>query len=252
MYRRRVERGTTSLRLALYYAFLAAAVAFVAALVVDRGEDKKAQPSIAGGYDLAAPNPCIGAAPPRARGRPLPATAPAQPLIGGPSFAVKQSGQFVNLSNTQGTLSGKLRLEEHAGSNGARALSGDVDCVDGRQLHLQGAATPGDRGTIAGRLGGRTIVASLKRDPPDAGAPKPRAPGSIAGLYKLSPRSTCFGGNFELSGGDSSYAVKAGEKKLGTLAYDDGKGAVSGDVACTRGGTVRAKGVAVDRNINNL
>src|SRR3954453_9272709 len=246
MYRRRVERGTTSLRLALYYAFLATAVAIVAALVVDRGEDKKAQPSIAGGYDLAAPNPCIGAAPPRARGRPLPATAPAQPLIGGPSFDVKQSGQFVNLSNTQGTLSGKLRLEEHARPNGARALSGDVDCVDGRQLHLEGAATPGDRGTIAGGLGGRAIVPSLKRDPPDAGAPKPRAPGSIAGLYKLSPRSTCFGGTIELNGSGSSYTLESKTAELGKVAYTDTTGLITGDVDCNRGGSVRMKATAVD------
>src|SRR3954447_6247858 len=120
MYRRGAEKGTSSVRLALYYAFLAAAVAVVAIIVVGKGEDKKAQPSIAGGYDAAAPNACLGAPPAPAKGRPLPPTpprggprpppAPPQPLVGGPSFDVKQSGQFVNLSNTQGTLGGTLRL----------------------------------------------------------------------------------------------------------------------------------------------
>src|SRR3954447_18683229 len=252
MYRRGAEKGTSSVRLALYYAFLAAAVAVVAIIVVGKGEDKKAQPSIAGGYDVAAPNACLGAPPAPAKGRKLPATAPPQPLVGGPSFDVKQSGQFVNLSNTQDTLGGKLRLKEHPRPDGSRTLTGDVDCVNGKTQHFDGNATPGNKGTIAGELGGRPVLAALKRDPPDAGTPKPRVPGSVAGLYKLSPRSTCFGGKFKLAGSGSSYTVKAGEQKLGKLAYDDDKGTLSGDLACTKGGSVKAKGAAVDRNINNL
>jgi Kef-type K+ transport system membrane component KefB len=239
-------------RLALFYAFLAAAVAAVALVVVKEGEDEKAQPSIAGGYDLAAPNGCIGPPPAPTKGQPLPPTAPPQPLVRGPLFDVEQSGQFVNLSNTQDTLGGKLRLKEEPRPDGSRVLSGDVDCVNGRQLHFQGAATPGDKGTISGRLGGRPISASLRRDPPDPGAPKPRVPRSIAGLYKLSPRSTCFGGRFELEGGGSSYTLKTGEGELGELSYDKEKGTVSGDVACTKGGEVKARGTAIDRNINNL
>src|SRR4051794_16969900 len=85
MYRRRVPKGTSPVRLALFYALLAAAVTLVAALVVSEGEDKTAQPAIAGGYDLAAPNACLGEPPPPARGKPLPPTAPPQPLVGGPS-----------------------------------------------------------------------------------------------------------------------------------------------------------------------
>ncbi len=252
MYRRPVEKATSRARLALYYAFLAAAVAVVAVIAIHKGEDKNAQPSIAGGYDLAAPNACLGAPPPPASGRPLPATAPPQPLVGGPSFDVKQSGQFVSLSNTQDTLGAKLRLEEHPRPDGSRTLSGDVDCVNGQTQHFDGDATPRNKGTIAGDLGGRRILAALKRDPPDAGAPKPRVPGSVAGRYKLSPRSTCFGGKFDLDGSGSSYTVEAGEQKLGKLAYDDDKGTLSGDLACTKGGFVKANGAAVDRNINNL
>jgi len=236
----------------VYYVFLALAVAVVAALVVTAGEDKQAQPSIAGGYDLQGPNACIGTPPAPAQGKPLPATAPPQAQVSGPSFDVKQSGQFVNLSNTQGTLGGKLRLEEKAGSDGSRPLTGDVKCVNGGSQEFDGSATPGDKGTITGTLGGSKVAADLKRDPPDAGSPKPRAPGSIAGLYRLSPRSTCFGGRFELEGSGSSYTLKAGERELGTLAYDSKKGAVTGDLECTLGGEVRAKATAVDRNLNNL
>ena len=54
------------------------------------------------------------------------------------------------------------------------------------------------------------MTADLKRDPPEPGAAKPRAPGSIAGIYKLSPRSTCFGGKFELTGSGSSYTREGG------------------------------------------
>ena len=96
-------------RLAVFYVVLAVIVAAVVIVVIDEGKDEKAQPSIAGGYDTAGPNACLGkAAPPT--GAPLPATAPTQPAPAGPAFDVKQSGQFVNLSNIQGTLGGKLRL----------------------------------------------------------------------------------------------------------------------------------------------
>jgi Kef-type K+ transport system membrane component KefB len=252
MYRRAVERSISTLRLTPFYVLLAAAVTAVAIVVVNKGEDEKAQPSIAGGYDLAAPNSCLGAPPPPAKGRPLPSTAPPQPLVGGPSFDVKQSGQFVNLSNVQDTLGAKLRLKEDPRPDGSRTLSGDVDCVDGKTLHFQGAAEPGDEGGISGRLGGQTITAVLKRDPPDPGAAKPRSPRSIGGIYKLSPRSTCFGGKLTLDGDGSSYTVKAADETVGKLSYDKEKGGVTGDLACTKGGHVRAKGTAVDRNINNF
>ena len=143
-------------------------------------------------------------------------------------------------------------MKEKAGADGSRPLSGKVSCVNGGKMQFDGAATPGDKGTIAGKLGGQPVTADLKRDPPDAGAARPRAPGSIAGIYKLSPRSACFGGKFELDGSGSSYSLKARDLKLATLAYDSSKGTVTGDVKCSRGGQARLKGQAVDRNINNL
>ncbi len=42
-------------RLTLFYAVLAAATAIVAYLVITAGADRKAQPSIAGGYDVSGP-----------------------------------------------------------------------------------------------------------------------------------------------------------------------------------------------------
>src|SRR4051812_7260131 len=107
----------------IYYIVLATITAIVAAVVISAGKDEKAKPPIAGGYDLVAPNACFGAPPPKPTGAPLPPTAPAQPAAGGPSIDVKQSGEFVNLTNSQGTLSGKLRL---TGDREPLKLTGDV------------------------------------------------------------------------------------------------------------------------------
>jgi Kef-type K+ transport system membrane component KefB len=247
-----VAETASGKRLSVYYVLLALAVAAVTAVVVSAGNDRKAQPSIAGGYDLQAQNACFGEPPAPVKGPALPSTAPPQPKVGGPSFDVKQSGQFVNLSNTQGSLGGKLRLEENARSDGSRPLSGDVKCVNGKTMHFAGTATPGEKGSIAGKLAGTAIAADLKRDPPDPGAAKPRAPASIAGKYKPSPRSTCFGGVFVLEGSGASYAMKAGGSKLGTLAYNSDTGAITGDVKCVKGGQGRVKSTAVDRNLTNM
>jgi Kef-type K+ transport system membrane component KefB len=239
-------------RLIAFYAVLAIVTAAVAALVISKGEEEQAQPSIAGGYDATGPHACLGPAPPPPKGPPLPPTAPPQAQVTGPSFDVKQSGQFVNFSNTQGTLGAKLRLETAEDEQAPRRLHGDVDCVNGETADFEGTATPGQKGRIEGTLGGQEAAADLKRDPPDAGAPRPRVPGSIEGLYKLSPRSTCFGGTLDLEKKDSGYELSARDQELGTVAYDDEQGAVTGDVECTRGGTVRMKGLSVDRNINNV
>jgi Kef-type K+ transport system membrane component KefB len=246
-----LESPASKGRMTIYYVVLAAITAVVAVIVISAGKDEHAQKSVAGGYDATAPVACIGAPPPKPTGAPLPVTAPAQATVNGPSFDVKQSGEFVNLTNTQGTLSGPLRIEGGSG-DGPRKLTGDVNCVNGKTAHFVGLITPGAKGAIAGKLGSEQLTANLRRDPPDAGAPKPRAPGNLEGPYKLSPRSTCFGGNLELNGSGSSYslATKTGER--GKVAYNDQTGALTGDVTCNRGGSVRLKGTAVDRNLNNL
>src|SRR4051812_25184316 len=220
----------------IYYAVLALLTAAVAAIVISAGHDEKAPPSIAGGYDARAPFPCLGPLPPKF----------GPTAASGPSFDVKQSGEFVNFPNSQSTLGGRLRLRDRG------RLTGDVDCVNGTPAHFTGVAAAGKQGVIAGTLGGRRVVADLRRDPPEPGTPKPRAPGNIAGLYKLSPRSTCFGGTLELSGSGSSYTVVAKSGDLGKVKYNNKTGLITGDLACKRGGQGRLKATAVDRNLTNV
>ena len=241
-----------SSRLILLYVVLGVLVVVVATVTIARGQDEHPQPAIAGGYDATAPNSCLGK-PVVAKPVDYPSTAPAQPAPSGPSFDVKQSGQFVNLSNVQGTLGGKLRLQEGP-KNKAHKLTGTVSCVDGDEQDFKGTITPSTKGQggLAGTLGGKPVAAVLRRDPPDAGAPKPRTPGSLASLYTISPRSTCFGGSMELDGSGARYDLSARGTALGEVSYVKETGAVSGDVRCVRGGHAWLKGTAVDRNLNNL
>jgi hypothetical protein len=182
-------------RLIGFYAFLAAMVAVVSVVVISAGQEKEAQPSIAGGYDVAgAQDPCLGA-----------------------KFDVKQSGQFVNLDNADGSLGGRLEADEGR-------VTGDVDCVRGGKAKLDVSIADG---RLAGTVGGRELKAELKRDPPEAGAQKPRAPGSIAGDYRLSPRSPCLGAKLDVEG-DSQVELHAKEKVVGEGRYSDGK--LTGDI----------------------
>ena len=96
-------------RLVAFYAVLAAATTITAIAVFSAGTDEHGQPSVAGGYDLTAPNSCFGGPPKHARVE-FPRTAPAQAQVAGASFDLEQSGRFVNLSNAQDTLNGKLKL----------------------------------------------------------------------------------------------------------------------------------------------
>ena len=240
-------------RMTIYYVVLAAITAAVAIFAISAGSDDEGQPSLAGGYDLAGPNACLGDPPPPQEGKPLPETAPAQAQVAGPSFDLKQSGEFVNISNVQGTVSGKLRVEGGEGDEGPREISGEVNCTNGDSEQFEGTATPGRRAAIEGTLGGEELTANLRRDPPDAGSPKPRPPDSLASLFRSSPRSVCLGGTFELlEDGEREYAVEARERELGHLTYNDETGLLTGDVECLRGGEARFRGTAVDRNINSV
>ena len=141
----------------------------------------------------------------------------------------------MNLSNTQGTLGGKLRLDEKAAANGSRPLSGNVSCVNGKSWTSTAPRRPGDKGTIAGTLGAGRSQQTSSATRPTPAPPSRARPARSPGIYKLSPRSACFGGKFELEGSGSSYSLKARDEELGTLAYDSRKGAVTGDVECTQG-----------------
>jgi Kef-type K+ transport system membrane component KefB len=239
-------------RLVAFYLVLAVISAAVVIVVVDQGRSVKALPSIAGGYDAGAPNKCLGRPPAPANGAPLPPTAPAQLPPTGPSFNVLQSGEFVNFTNNQHTLGGKLRLNPHTLPGGGHALTGSVDCVSGGKQKLKAVAIAGVKGTIAGSLGGVAFSSLFKRDPPAPGAQAPRTPAAIGGTYSLSPSSTCFGGTLRLKGGGSSYALSAGKRALGRVSYSTKTGALTGDVGCAKGGHVRLTAVANDLQLQNV
>ncbi len=201
-------------RLTLFYGLLAVMVVVVATLVISAGQDREAQKPIAGGYDVTRANACLGE-----------------------KFDVKQSGRFVNFDNPDGSLGGRLEVDEGK-------LTGDVDCVGGGTVDFDGRA---GNGRLVGILDGRRVVAELKRDPPEAGALKPRAPNSVAGDYKLSPRSPCLGAKLVIEGG-SDVDFLTGGKTIGTAEYEDGK--LEGKLTCPRGGETKdVVGEAVNRTI---
>ncbi|MEA2313495.1 MAG: hypothetical protein QOI03_187, partial [Solirubrobacteraceae bacterium] len=151
--------GDVARRLVAFYVILAAISVAVVIVVIAEGRNEKAQPVIAGGYDASAANPCLGSVPPPASGAPLPATAPTQARPAGPSFNLLQSGQFVNATNNQATLSGQLRLGTHPIAGGARRLTGTIDCVSGgKHLALDAVAVSGAKTSLSGTLGGVPFV----------------------------------------------------------------------------------------------
>jgi Kef-type K+ transport system membrane component KefB/nucleotide-binding universal stress UspA family protein len=244
-------RARFARRFVAFYLVVAVVTAAVVVLVVDKGRHEHALPSIAGGYDASAPNPCLGKAPAPPPGIPLPPTAPTQPRQAGPSFNVLQSGQFVNINNNQGTLSGQLRLHS-AADKGGHHLTGTVSCRSGGSRKLDAVAIAGAKGSISGSLGGVPFSAAFKRDPPAPGSPAPRTPSGIGGTYALSPSSTCFGGTMTVSGGGSRYGVSAKGDRLGQLSYSSTTGAVFGDIACAKGGHARLTATANDLQLQNV
>jgi Kef-type K+ transport system membrane component KefB len=247
-----LSSGGLARRLIAFYLVLAALSVAVVLVVIDKGGSERALPTIAGGYVASAPSSCLGPAPAPVGGAPLPPTAPTQLPPPGPAFSVNQSGQFVSLANSQRTLGGQLRLKPGATPAGAHRLTGTIDCVSGKQQTLNALAVPGVKGSIAGTLGGVAFAATLKSPPPAPGAALPRTPSGIAGKYALSPTSTCFGGSFTLNGGGSRYTLVAADHTLGRLSYSTKTSAVSGDVACLKGGSVRLTATANDILLQNV
>jgi Kef-type K+ transport system membrane component KefB len=233
------------------YVLLIAVTVVGAVLLIDRGARGHAQPSIAGGYDLSRANACFGGAAAAPSGAPLPSTAPAQPSTPGSSFDVVQSGEFVSLSNPAGSLGGNLRLHP-AKAGQAPRLTGTIDCVGGSSRQFDGVVRLGVPNEITATVGGVPIDAVLKRDPPDPGTPIAYTPSSIAGIYKLMPRSGCFGGSFVLDDGSGRYLLKVGARSLGRLSYTPKTGALAGDVSCLKGGFVRLRASAAALNLNNV
>jgi Kef-type K+ transport system membrane component KefB len=200
-------------RLIVYYAILAVVAIVVVVVVFAAGSDEKTQPAIAGGYDVAPPAAACT----------------------GPQMDVAQSGQFVGLRKPDGTVLSRARLRDGR-------LKGDVKCVGGGERAL--VASVAVKGVLAGTLGGAPLRADLKRDPPAPGALRPRPPPSIAGEYKLSPRSDCLGGAFELEKAGGAYEIKGG---TGRLVYKDGP--IAGRVTCRDRSVRPVTGQAVNRDL---
>ncbi len=236
----------------MFYVLLVAVAVAVVAIVVAQGSTEHALPPIAGEYVATGPDSCLGPVPSPPGGLPLPSTAPAQAAQTGPLFNVLQSGQFVNFTNNQGTLSGQLRLQAKTVAGGGHRLTGTVNCVSGQQLQLNAVAIPGAKASIVGRLGASPVAAVFKQSPPDPGTATPRTPSGIGGEYALSPRSTCFGSTFVLSGSGSSYKISAQGTPLGHVSYSTKTASVTGDVACTRGGHARLTATANDLQLQNV
>ncbi len=174
-------------RVAVYYAGLILLTAAVVVIVILAGRGKHGQTSVAGGYDVSAGAACLGA-----------------------KADLTQSGEFVSISNTKGTLSGDLTLKRGV-------LSGTVHCVNHASALI---AARFSAGLLTGGIGGQTLSAEQKRDAPAAGAPTPQVPGSVAGVYSLAPSSTCLGSSFTLAGSGSHYTLTSANKKRGTLTYE--------------------------------
>ena len=188
-------------RVAVYYVVLILVTAAVVIGVIVAGSDKHAQPTIAGSYDVSSGAACLGAK----------------------AFVV-QSGQFVSLSNTQGTLSGELTFKHGQ-------LTGTADCIRHAQAAIDAHVV---NGLLLGTIGGRPLAAQLKGDPPTPGVPLPRAPGSISGIYTLTPTSNCLGTNVTLTESGSRVEVVTKGIRRGTIVYRNGS--FAGTVACNLGG----------------
>src|SRR5215211_7294490 len=162
-----VQTGPSRRRLTIFYVVLVAVAAAVAAVAISLGQDVDPVKPIAGGYDVAQGKECLT-----------------------DRVDIKQSGRFASLDNVRETVSGKLEDDDGR-------LTGDIDCANGQTQKIDARAVDG---RIDGALGAGRVTAELKRDPPQAGTPRARVPGAIAGDYKLTPRSDCIGQTFELAG----------------------------------------------------
>ena len=163
------------------YVVMAIAVAIVAPIVFKAGQDLTPEHSVAGGYDLERPDRCLG-----------------------PSFDIRQSGEFANIENAAGSLGGAIRVE-------SGRLTGSVSCIAGGSDELR--ATSSER-ALEGTIGGRPLKAALTRDPPPPG-PRPRAPGSIAGDYVLKPPSPCLGSKLTIEGSGPRLRARARRDRPG-------------------------------------
>ena len=199
------------------YGLAALVVTAAATAMIGAGQDREAERHVAGGYEVAVGDDCLGR-----------------------RFDLKQSGRFVDLENGSGTLGGALKLERGR-------LTGDVDCVTGGAKHLD-ARVQGPR--IRGRLGEGSVVADVSGDLPIASAQRRRTPGSLEGHYELSPHSVCLGDDLIVKGDGAEVALETEDRTLGRGRYTEG--VLRARVRCLGGRIREVHGAAVERTTELL
>src|SRR5438128_2584446 len=130
-------------RLVVFYVILAAITVGVVIFVVNQGKDEKAQPAIAGVYQSAALNSCIGPAPKPVGGAPSPrtpvnlkgtyTTSPTSTCLGG-KFALSGSAPTYGVS-WKGVPLGKVTYSDTTGS-----VAGDIACARGGTARITAIA----------------------------------------------------------------------------------------------------------------
>ena len=210
--------GASKRRLTIFYVCLFVGAAIATVVAFGAGEDEKAAPPIAGTYLFEEKNPCLGE-----------------------GFLLNQSGEFVNLSNAEETISGSLRYEPPT-------LTGDATCLDGSTEEMDATVAPEDE-TIEGSLAEGDFTATLDGDPPPPGTPQLKPPDSIASPYTIAPRSTCLGGRMEIeeTSEDGVYEILITDVTRGELTYEEG--VIEGTATCASGKEWTVEGQALDRNL---
>src|SRR5437660_422823 len=118
-------------RLVVFYVILAAITVGVVIFVVNQGKDEKAQPAIAGVYQSAALNSCIGPAPKPVGGAPLPPSAPTY----GVSWKGVPLGK-VTYSDTTGSVAGDIACAR-GGTARITAIANDRNLTNVTIIPLQ-------------------------------------------------------------------------------------------------------------------
>ena len=192
------------------------------------------------------PDACLGAPPPPAKGRAAADDRARQPAVAGPSFDVKQSGAVREPLELPGARSAascasratraprrraqahrRRQLRERQDRSSSRAQRRPAT----RAVDQRHARRPADGSQPAARPAGRGHAQAARA--------RARSPS----LYKLSPRSTCFGGNFELEKASGAiYTSSAKDKELGGSPTTTRRARSRGDVECTEGGAAKLKG----------
>src|SRR6202034_3135877 len=112
-----------------------------------------------------------------------------------------------SIQNPTGTLSGSLDVKHSV-------LTGTVSCVDNTRARIDARFAAG---ALSGTIAGGPLAATLKTNPPVPGAPVPRVPGSIAGVYALAPSSPCLGTAITLTGSKPTYTLVSNGKPRGAV-----------------------------------